>query len=511
MDSVGRVELVRSEVCIVKGMHGVGLGSVVGFSSGAKGIVLGFDHTDTEVVMMNSFVQVRKGDLVRVIAPQMTVCVGEGLLGRVIDPLGNPLDGLGKVELPGGAELPIEAMARPVYQRRLINEPLHTGYLTIDSQIPIGLGQRELLLGEKKSGQNELAVDIICNQARLNTGMICVYVLVDAETAVAKRRIERLQANGGLEHTVVIMGRTAEAASLNYIAPMVGATVAEWFAAQGKEVLIVFDNLTRHAKAYRQMSLLLERPATREAYPGDVFYLHSRLLERSGAFSQEAGGGSITALPIVETQTEDVTDFITTNLMSITDGHILFRQTLSNKGSQPPIDVRFSVSRVGGRAQSPLVRTLSEKFKGVIIGFESVEGSMLLNGDLNGDSLAAYDLGVRAQAVLQQGHDDYYTDVQESVLMYLVVSKRINAWSEAQVPELCEQIVAFIAKPPYDTILTHAVMNMAYDHAETVFKECLDDFEKHPDSIKPITKPQRLVAEIETLDGLLNNNDEVLS
>ncbi len=511
MDSVGRVELVKSEVCIVKGMHGIGLGSVVGFSSDAKGIVLGFDGTDAEVVMLNSFSQVRKGDLVRVLSPQVTVNVGKALLGRVIDPLGNPLDGMGQIELHGGAVLPVEAMARPVYQRRLINQALHTGYLTIDSQIPIGLGQRELLLGEKKSGQNELAVDIICNQARLDTSMICVYVLVDAETAVAKRRIERLQANGGLARTVVVMARTAEAASLNYIAPMAGATVAEWFASQGKDVLIVFDNLTRHAKAYRQMSLLLERPATREAYPGDVFYLHARLLERSGAFSKDAGGGSITALPIVETQTEDVTDFITTNLMSITDGHVLFRQTLANKGGQPPIDVRFSVSRVGGRAQSLLVRHLSEKLKGIIIGYESVEGSMLLNGDLSGESLAAYELGLRAKAVLQQGHDDFYTEVQECALMYLVISRRISTWSELQVPVLCQQFLAFIAKPPYDTILTPAVVEMPYDRAETILKECFDDFKKHPDTIKPTEKPQRLMAEIETLDGLLSNNEEVLS
>lgn len=511
MDNVGRVELVRSEVCIVKGMKGVGLGNVVSFSSGAKGFVIGFDSTDVEVVMLNSFVQVRKGDLVRVVATRLTVSVGDALLGRVIDPLGSPLDGMGELEIPDNASFPIEAAARPVYQRRIINKPLQTGYLMIDSQIPIGLGQRELLLGEKKSGQNDLAVDIICNQARLNTGLTCVYVIIDGETAVVKRRVERLQKEGGLANTVIVMSRTAEAASLNYIAPMVGATIAEWFAARGKDVLIVFDNLTRHAKSYRQMSLLLERPASREAYPGDVFYLHSRLLERSGAFSDDAGGGSITALPIVETQTEDVTDYITTNLMSITDGHVLFRQTLVNKGSQPPIDNGFSVSRVGGRAQVPLVRSLSEKFKGIIISYEEVESSMSFGSELNVEAAAAYELGLRAQAILQQGHDDYYSAVQQCLLMYLIVSERAKEWSESQMPELCRQIVEFTKVAPYDTILTQGILDMPYDHAEIVLKECLNDFIKSPSSLKPVAKASRTVAEIESLDGILSSDEEVLS
>lgn len=511
MDSIGRVELVRGEVCIVRGMDGVGLGNVVDFSSGAKGVVLGFDQSDIEIVMLDSFNQVRKGDLVRVVAAQLTIEVGTALLGRVIDPLGEPLDGMGKVETLEGISLPIEAPARPVFQRRIINQPLQTGYLTIDSQVPIGLGQRELLLGEKKSGQNEIAVDIICNQTRLKTGMICVYVVIDADTAIVKRRIGRMQKEGAMANTVVVVGRTAESASLNYIAPMVGSTIAEWFAAQGKEVLIVYDNLTRHAKAYRQMSLLLERPASREAYPGDVFYLHSRLLERSGAFNEQAGGGSITALPIVESQTEDITDFITTNLMSITDGHVLFRQTLANKGSQPPIDNRFSVSRVGGKSQLPLVRKLSEKFKSVIIRYESIEGSMSFGSDLSGESLAMYELGLRAQAILQQGHDDYYSSVQQCMLMYLIISERAKKWSDAQMPELRRQIIKFTERPEYKTILTQALLSMPYDHAEVVLKECLDDFEQDPSTIKPIVKARRLVAEIESLDGLLNSNEEILS
>jgi len=510
MDKVGKVEFVRSEICVVKGMQNVGLGNVVVFSSGASGIVLGFDHENAEIAMLSSFVQVKKGDLVRVVADKITVDVSESLLGRVINPLGVPLDGMGAIEVAQNSSFPIEAIAKPVYQRVIIDRPLQTGYLSIDSQIPIGLGQRELLLGEKKSGQNDLAIDIICNQARLNTGLICIYVTIDSETAAAKRRIERLQKHGGLEHTVVIMGRTAEAASLNYIAPMAGMTIAEWFASKGRDVLIVFDDLTRHAKVYRQMSLLLERPASREAYPGDIFYLHSRLLERSGAFSEAAGGGTITALPIVETQTEDITDYITTNLMSITDGHVLFRQTLANQGNQPPIDSGFSVSRIGGRAQTPLIRVLSEKLKGIMIKYDELASFMSFGTDLNAKSLEAYELGLRARSIFQQGHDDYYSSIEQAVLMYLVISERASRWGEAQMSELRQQILAFIRQEPYSNILSSAILTMPYDHSKVILKECLDDFVKAANSIKPIQKSESLSAKIETLNDLLQIDEKEL-
>lgn len=509
--SVGQVELVRNEICIVQGIQGAGLGNVVSFSSGATGFIIGFDESNIEIVMLDSLVQVKKGDLVRVIADQMTVNIGTSLLGRVINPLGVPLDGMGNTEASSSGAYPIEVAAKPVYQRVVIDRPLQTGYLAIDSQIPIGLGQRELLLGEKKSGQNDLAIDVICNQARLKTGVICVYVVIDAETASAKRRVERLQQEGGLANTVVIIGRTAEAAALNYIAPMAGVTIAEWFAAQGKDVLIVFDNLTSHAKVYRQISLLLERPASREAYPGDVFYLHSRLLERCGAFSAEAGNGTITALPIVETQTEDVTDFITTNLMSITDGHVLFRKALANKGNQPPIDNGFSVSRVGGKAQLPLVRALSEKFKSVIIHYEEVENSMSFGSDIGSESTAAYELGLRAQMVLQQGHDDYYSTVEQCVLMYLVISEKARIWNETQIAEVRQQLVQFIRKQPYNDILNQSVLEMAYDHAEVVLSECMKDFVADPATTRPAEQATRLIAEIESIDGILSGDQEILS
>lgn len=510
MDSVGRVQQVRGEICIVSDLEKVGLGNVVSFSSGAKGMVLGFHHAEAEVALFNTFMDVKKGDLVRVIAPQLTTKAGLEALGRVINPLGEPVDGKGVINYSSDIEHPIEAVARPVYQRKIIDKPFQTGFLTIDSQIPIGLGQRELLLGEKNSGQNDLAIDIICNQARLNTDLICIYVAIDSEAAVAKRRIERLEKQGGLSRTLVIMGRTSETASLNYIAPMVGTTIAEYFTTQGKDVLLVFDNLTNHAKVYRQMSLLLERPASREAYPGDIFYLHARLLERAGAFSDATGGGTITALPVVETQSEDATDYITTNLMSITDGHILFRQTLANRGTQPPIDSGFSVSRIGSRAQVPLVKTLSDKLKSITIRYNEILEFMSFGAELSEDAQSVFDLGIRADALFQQTHDDFYSNIEESVLMYFVISDAIKKWGEEQIGEVRDSLVKFIRMKPYDTILTNSVLSLPYDHASVVLQECIDDFLKHADTPAPLKKRERFVAELETLSGILQSDQEIL-
>ena len=510
MESVGQVESVKSEICIVKGVHGIGLGSVVEFSSGSKGLVMGFDHVNAEVAMFSSYNRVKKGDLVRISNPKMSIPIGEELIGRVIDPLGNPVDGLGNIEIPTDVLYSIESAAKPVYQRVLIDKPLITGYLTIDTQIPLSLGQRELLLGERMSGQSDLAVDIICNQTRLNSELMCIYVAIDADTARIKRRIERLDKHGAMKRTIVVVARTSEAAALNYIAPMSGVTIAEWFAAKNKDVLIVFDDLTRHDKVYRQISLLLERPASRESYPGDVFYLHSRLLERCGAFSSQVGGGTITALPIVETQGEDATDFITTNLMSITDGHVLFRQTLSNQGAQPPIDSGFSVSRIGDRNQPPLVRYLSEEVKEMMIKYEEIARFSSLGSEVGNESLSILEIGERAKVIFTQGHDDYYSIRDQAILMYAIVSKVAVRWSVVQTAEFTKQIIAFAGKEPYKSMINSSVLSMTYEHASIVFKEFIGDFMKAPDTVKPIMKRESLVAEIESVDSLLRSNENIL-
>lgn len=509
--SVGRVDSVQSETCLVSGLDGVGLNNVVTFSSGATGIVLGFDHQAAQVVMLEAYDKVKKGDLVRITAVNPTITVSEKLLGRVIDPLGRPLDGHGDIDTVGSAALPIEAAARPIYQRALVDKPLQTGYALVDTQIPIGFGQRELLLGERKSGQSDLAIDVICNQKRLNTGVICVYVAIDSEVAATKRHVERLEQVGALPQTVIVFGRTASAASLNYITPMVGMTIAEWFMEQGKNVLIVFDDLTRHAKVYRQLSLLLNRPASREAYPGDIFYLHSRLLERCGAFNEHANKGTITALPIVETSTEEVTDYITTNLMSITDGHILFRRALSNKGLRPPIDSGFSVSRIGGRVQPKLIRSLSEELKDILIRFSEIERFIAFGTDLNNDSLEIYNQGMRARSLFDQASDDYFTQLQQAVLLYFITSKKALGWEPHQMKQIRSQLLQFIEKAPYDRLLTPDILAMTGDQGKEALRECIEDFAKDPSTLKPVERAPRLVAETETISGILRENEAMLN
>ncbi|MCA9335119.1 F0F1 ATP synthase subunit alpha [Candidatus Saccharibacteria bacterium] len=507
--SVGRVESVRSETCIVGGLRGVGLSNVVTFSSGATGIVLGFEHQTAQVVMLEAYDKVKKGDLVRIISRYPVITVSQKLLGRVIDPLGRALDGRGDIDTVGAVSLPVEIAARPIYQRAIVDRPLQTGYALIDSQIPIGLGQRELLLGESKSGQVDVAIDAICNQARLKTGTICIYVAIDSEVAVTKRNVEKLEKAGALQQTVVVFGRTASAASMNYIAPMVGMSIAEWFMTQGKNVLVVFDDMTRHAKVYRQLSLLLNRPASREAYPGDIFYLHSRLLERCGAFNEHAGGGTITALPIVETATEEVTDYITTNLMSITDGHVLFRRALANKGLHPPIDSGFSVSRIGGRIQSKLIRELSDQLKDILIRFSEIERFIAFGTDLNSDSLELYNLGLRARSLFDQTSDDFFTPLQQALMLYMITSKKALDWGPEQMKELRSTFLAFVGKSPYDKLITPSMLQ-AYDKTITdTFDDCIKDFMKDPKTPKPVDKTPRLVAETETISGILRENEDM--
>src|SRR5690606_11431453 len=256
-----------------------------------------------------------------------------------------------------------------------------------------------------------------CNQAKIKSGVLGIYVAIDADTSSTKRRIQRLRDTGAIDQCVVIVSRSSDPASLNYIAPMVGASIAEAFAAKNRDVVIIFDNLTSHAKVYRQISLLLGRPAGREAYPGDIFYLHARLLERCGAFNAAAGGGSITALPIVETQSDEITDYITTNLMSITDGHILFRQNLANKGIQPAIDSGFSVSRIAGRAQSPVMRGLSDQLKRLMIQYNEVERYMAFGTELQGDAQEYIDLGRRTLSLFNQSYEETYHPYQQIVLI----------------------------------------------------------------------------------------------
>jgi F-type H+-transporting ATPase subunit alpha len=339
-------------------IHGLGecmASELIEFSNGVRGLALNLEEETVGAIIMGEYTAIKEGDEVRTTGLVASVPVGEALLGRVVNALGDPIDERGPVNAT--EHYPVERIAPDVVSRVKVDQPVQTGIKAIDSMIPIGRGQRELIIGDRSTGKTAIIVDAIINQK--DSGIICIYVAVGQKDAKVAQTVALLDQYGAMDHTIVVSASAAESAALQYLAPYAGAAMAEYFMAQGKDVLIAYDDLTKHAWAYRQVSLLLKRPPGREAYPGDVFYLHSRLLERSARVTSEFGGGSITALPVIETQAGDVSAYIPTNVISITDGQIFLEQDLFNAGQRPAVNPGISVSRVGGSAQTRAMRAVA--------------------------------------------------------------------------------------------------------------------------------------------------------
>ncbi len=506
LDQIGRVESVMNEICIVEGLKYVALNNLVEFSSGEKGMVLGFTTTEVQVIIFGDYRKIKKGDLVKIVDDYLCVETGDELLGRIIDPLGNPLDGRARPECESSRY--IDSQAKTISERNTITKPLCTGYLIIDSQVPIGLGQRELFIGEKKVHKADVGMGIITNQARINSDVISIYVTIDVESSTVKRKIEQLEESGSLKNSVIIIGRSSDPASVNYIAPMTAVTIAEYFANKGKDVLVIFDNLTSHAKVYRQISLLLNRAPGREAYPGDIFYLHARLLERCGAFSESAGGGSITAIPIVETQgTEDITDYLSTNLMSITDGHVLFRLSLSNKGIQPAVDSGFSVSRIGGRAQHPIMRELSDLLKNIIIKYHEVEKYLIFDSEMKKETLETIELGKRAYQFFYQTPIELFSTAEEIILQYFIIGNYVLEWEVEKILSVRNQLVEFIRKTENKKFLDEILVRESIKDAEEYLEMIIGEFVELPTTIPKIRRRKPSKAEKETVVDILKDRE----
>jgi len=502
---LGRVDEVAGEICIVAGLDNVSLGNIVEFSSGEGGLVIGFTEKVAQIIVIGNHRNIKKGDLAKITGDRMRVKVSNGLIGRIIDPLGNPLDGKGKIQ--EGELSYIDEIAKGVSERSQVTKPLSTGFLIIDSQIPIGRGQRELLVGDKKIGKGDTAAAVIGNQVKINSGVLGIYVTIDAQTTAIKRRISQLEKYGALEKTVFIVARASDPSSINYLAPMSAMTIAEFFAKEGRDVLIVFDNLTRHAKVYRQISLLLKRPPGREAYPGDVFYLHSRLLERCGCFSSKVGGGSITALPIVETQSEEITDYITTNLMSITDGHILFRLGLANKGIRPAVDSGFSVSRIGGRAQPPIIRELSDRLKVEIVRYSEVEKYAMFGSELQKEALDIIEMGERITLMFTQTVHEILSLAEELITLYLILTKKLVDWETDNIPIVRNQLLEFVKREPYNGILHKAISAKTVGEVQGDLDKIIADFIADPKTVKQIERKEPSQAEKESVIDLLRDTE----
>ncbi|WP_332877427.1 alternate F1F0 ATPase, F1 subunit alpha [Massilia sp. S19_KUP03_FR1] len=394
----GTVASVAIGIALVTGLPGAGFEELLRFPNGSMGIAFNIDEHQIGVVLLGDYAQISAGDTVVRTGRVMDVGVGPGLLGRVIDPLGRPLDG-GPVPVTV-ARLPIERPAPPIMERAAVEAPLQTGLMVIDALVPIGRGQRELLLGDRQTGKSAIALDTILNQR--GQDVLCVYCAIGQRASSVAKAIAMLRAHGAMEYTVVMATEGDDPAGLAYIAPYAATSVAEYFMEAGRDVLIVYDDLTQHARAYRELSLLLRRPPGREAFPGDIFYLHARLLERSTRLRAARGGGSLTALPIIETEAQDMAAYIPTNLISITDGQVYLSPTLFELGVLPAVDVGQSVSRVGGKAQCAAYRSLTGALKLAYAQFEELESFIRFGARPDAANMAVLAHGERIRACLQQ-------------------------------------------------------------------------------------------------------------
>ncbi|WP_333811725.1 F0F1 ATP synthase subunit alpha [Timonella senegalensis] len=411
-EEVGRVSLAGDGIAQVEGLPSAMANELLQFEDGTLGLALSLDVREIGVVILGEFTGIEEGQEVRRTGEVLSVAVGDGYLGRVVDPLGNPIDGLGEIETVGRRALELQAPG--VMARKSVHEPLQTGLKAIDSMIPIGRGQRQLIIGDRQTGKTAIAIDTIINQkANWESGdptkqVRCIYVAVGQKGSTIASVRGALEEAGALEYTTIVAAPASDPAGFKYIAPYTGSAIGQHWMYEGKHVLIVFDDLSKQAEAYRAVSLLLRRPPGREAYPGDVFYLHSRLLERCAKLSDELGAGSMTGLPIIETKANDVSAYIPTNVISITDGQIFLQSDLFNANQRPAVDVGISVSRVGGSAQTKAMKTVSGTLKLELAQYRSLEAFALFASDLDAASKAQLTRGARLMELLKQGQYSPY-------------------------------------------------------------------------------------------------------
>ena len=394
----GVVTYIGDGIARARGLDNAMSGELLEFENGAYGMAQNLESNDVGIIILGDFVAIREGDIVKRTGKIMEVPVGEALIGRVVNPLGQPVDGLGDIETTGFR--PVETPAPGVMQRKSVSEPLQTGLKAIDALVPIGRGQRELVIGDRQTGKTSVAIDAILNQK--GQDMICIYVAIGQKESTVRTQVETLRKHGALDYTIVVTASASQPSPLLYIAPYAGVAMAEEFMYNGKHVLIVYDDLSKQAVAYRELSLLLRRPPGREAYPGDVFYLHSRLLERSAKVSDDLGGGSITALPIIQTQAGDISAYIATNVISITDGQIFLQENLFNSGIRPAIDAGSSVSRVGGSAQIKAMKKVAGTLRIDLASYRELEAFTQFGSDLDAATQAKLNRGRRTIEVLKQ-------------------------------------------------------------------------------------------------------------
>lgn len=444
LSEVGTVIQVGDGIARVHGLNNVKASELVDFGHGVKGMALNLEYDNVGCVLMGPDHLVQEGDSVKRTGEVISVPVSEEMIGRVVDPLGNALDGKGAIK--GVKNMPLDIVAPGIIDRQPVKQPLQTGLKAIDALVPIGKGQRELIIGDRQTGKTAIAVDAIINQKNIPEAerCICIYVAVGQKQSTVAQVVKTLTDYGAMDYTIVVSATASDPASLLYIAPYAGCAIGEYFMWQGKDVLIVYDDLSKHAQAYRQMSLLLRRPPGREAYPGDVFYLHSRLLERACKLSKENGGGSITALPIIETQANDVSAYIPTNVISITDGQIYLESSLFLSGVKPAINVGLSVSRVGGSAQRKSMRKVAGTLRIDMSQYQELAGFAQFGSELDKESQRQIARGKRMSELLKQNQYSPLHVGEEVLVLFAGVNGYLDSVEVEDVREYEKQLLAFV-------------------------------------------------------------------
>ena len=436
----GVVILVGDGIARVSGLDKCMAGELVEFPGGVYGMAQNLEEDTVSVVILGNDEGIKEGDIVKRTGKVVSVPVGKNLIGRVVDALGNPIDGKGNIEPE--TFRPIEMPAPGIIARKHVSRPLQTGIKAIDSMIPIGRGQRELIIGDRQTGKTTIATDTILNQK--GKDVICIYVAIGQKRSTVAQIVNNLTLGGAMDYTIVVSATASELAPMQYIAPYSGCTMGEHFMHQGKDVLIIYDDLSKHAVAYRAISLLIRRPPGREAYPGDVFYLHSRLLERAAQMSDELGGGSLTALPIIETQAGDVSAYIPTNVISITDGQIFLESELFNAGVMPAVNPGISVSRVGGDAQIKAMKKVAGSLKLLYSQYRELQSFAQFGSDLDADTKARLALGERIVAVLKQKNNAPVEVAHQVCILYAVTKGYLKDIAVSQIPEFEKRLYEFM-------------------------------------------------------------------
>ncbi|MBR3949340.1 MAG: F0F1 ATP synthase subunit alpha [Oscillospiraceae bacterium] len=431
VSETGVVILVGDGIAKASGLDKCMAGELVEFPDGSFGMAQNLEEDTVSIVILGSDQGIKEGDTVKRTGRVVSVPVGNGLIGRVVNALGEPIDGKGAIEAEGYRA--IEMPAPGIIERQHVNRPLQTGIKAIDSMIPIGRGQRELIIGDRQTGKTTIATDTILNQKGKNC--ICIYVAIGQKRSTVAQVVENLTAGGAMDYTIVVSATASELAPMQFIAPYAGCSMGEHFMHQGKDVLVIYDDLSKHAVAYRAISLLIRRPPGREAYPGDVFYLHSRLLERAAQLSPELGGGSLTALPIIETQAGDVSAYIPTNVISITDGQIFLETELFNSGVMPAVNPGISVSRVGGDAQIKAMKKVAGSLKLLYSQYRELQSFAQFGSDLDADTKSRLALGERIVAVLKQKNNAPKEVAQQVCIIYAVTHGYLNTIDVDRIPE----------------------------------------------------------------------------